>query len=294
VQNKENDSMEYIPCPERVFALKLPPTYVRMFTSYAHWLKHLLERLGRGPALEVWQRAFRDGGDALLEEILGAGWEALDDDEVDALAQGASVVDELFTTAVEGVSAEEAKRILAQSPPILQIGQRLPSLNAVRETTAYEALHVVLGQMALLAEALIELHGKEGELIAYDILSRQRTRGLETVGVAEFLGSFTEESPEPDIFSAGLESKLVRAGETEVVVHIVECEWARYFREHHPRVGYLIACSGDEAHYRAANPRLRLQRTSTLMEGGEVCDFRVYAVSEEPADSSGRSKDQPG
>lgn len=39
-----------------------------------------------------------------------------------------------------------------------------------------------------------------------------------------------------------------------------------------------MACSTDEAAYRAFNDSLRLQRTSTLMEGGQVCDFRVRAV----------------
>ncbi len=61
---------------------------------------------------------------------------------------------------------------------------------------------------------------------------------------------------------------------------VTQCEWARYFRERHPLVGYLMACSTDEAAYRAFNPALRLQRTSTLMEGGQVCDFRIYAASE--------------
>ena len=50
------------------------------------------------------------------------------------------------------------------------------------------------------------------------------------------------------------------------------------FRERHPGVGYLVACSTDEVDYRAFNEKLRMQRTSTLMEGGEVCDFRIYAV----------------
>jgi hypothetical protein len=33
-------------------------------------------------------------------------------------------------------------------------------------------------------------------------------------------------------------------------------------------LGYLMACSTDEAAYRAFNDTLRLQRTSTSMEGG--------------------------
>lgn len=50
-------------------------------------------------------------------------------------------------------------------------------------------------------------------------------------------------------------------------------------RENHPDVGYLMACSTDEAAYKTANKSIRMQRTGTIMEGNEICDFRVYAVS---------------
>jgi len=36
----------------------------------------------------------------------------------------------------------------------------------------------------------------------------------------------------------------------------------------------------DDPVYRSLNERIRLQRTSTLMEGGAACDFRVYAIDE--------------
>jgi hypothetical protein len=38
----------------------------------------------------------------------------------------------------------------------------------------------------------------------------------------------------------------------------------------------------DVAAYRAFNTRLRLQRTETIMEGNDKCDFRIYAVDEKP------------
>ena len=90
------------------------------------------------------------------------------------------------------------------------------------------------------------------------------------------------EPEEATLFTAGLEMDILSASERELVLHVKGCEWARYFRERHPRVGYLLACSTDEVAYRAFNESLRLQRTSTLMEGGEVCDFRVYALGDAP------------
>ena len=72
---------------------------------------------------------------------------------------------------------------------------------------------------------------------------------------------------------------MIRKSDREAVTYVWECEWARYFQERHPRVGYLMACSTDEAAYKAINPSLRLRRTETIMEGSDKCDFMVYAVA---------------
>jgi predicted hydrocarbon binding protein len=111
---------------------------------------------------------------------------------------------------------------------------------------------------------------------------RVRAGGGKTGSVAEFISDFTSEPEEANLFTAGLDVERVGTSEREVVLKVTECAWARYFRERHPQVGYLMACSTDEVAYRAFNKRLRMQRTSTLMEGGKVCDFRIYAVGEAP------------
>jgi hypothetical protein len=130
---------------------------------------------------------------------------------------------------------------------------------------------------------LIELHGKQGEFIAYDAkLRRVQANPVSGVSAEEFLASFTTPLDKSTRLGAALEYDLVRASENEVVIHIKECELARYYLERHPRVGYLMACSMDEAEYMAVNPRIRTQRTTTLMEGGELCDFRIYAVPDTP------------
>jgi hypothetical protein len=83
---------------------------------------------------------------------------------------------------------------------------------------------------------------------------------------------------EPNVFTAGSDRELIHASEQEVVLHITACEWARYFTEHHPGVGYLVACSTDDADLHASTNGLWMQRTSTIMEGGRVCDFRIYSA----------------
>jgi hypothetical protein len=233
----------------------------------------------------IWQDACRDYDYELLLQILGDGWKEVTQDEAaDTEASIAELFPRFFPAAIEGVSREKARQLVEMRPPINQVRQAFTSLNVWKETTAYEVPHLASGSFALLTEALMRFHGKQGELIAYDLCREGRIsaeRG-QTGSVAEFISDFTSESEEANIYTAGLRQEIVHASEREAVVHVKECEWARYFQERHPKVGYLMACSTDEAAYRAFNQNLRLQRTSTLMEGGKVCDFRIYTIDEAP------------
>jgi hypothetical protein len=180
------------------------------------------------------------------------------------------------------VSREEARELVENTPPFRQIRQRFSTLDLRRETTTYEGLHLFFDGLALLAETLIERLGKQGEFIAYDATLAQWTkRQRRTQSVEEFmsgrLARFSSPPDEPDMFTAGLQVELVRGSTQEIVTRVTECEWARYYLERHPGVGYMLACSADNAAYESFNERIRLQRTSTLMEGGAECDFRVYA-----------------
>lgn len=132
------------------------------------------------------------------------------------------------------------------------------------------------------AETLIERYGKQGELIVYDlVLAGRLASGKNKTGsIEEFIETFTAEAEKPNLFTTGLEIELISKSKTEAILHVRACEWARYFRERHPQVGYLMACSTDEAAYQAFNKRLRMQRTQTIMEGHEKCDFRIYAMAE--------------
>jgi hypothetical protein len=67
--------------------------------------------------------------------------------------------------------------------------------------------------------------------------------------------------------------------QTENYVHskITECLWAKVFREANAAdIGYAAVCHPDFATASAFNPKIKLVRRSTLMEGSECCDFRYY------------------
>jgi hypothetical protein len=241
--------------------------------------------LGHDCTLSAWQTVYQGYDDELLLRILSGGWsDVAQDQSVDLQASIARLVAAYFPLAIEGVSPGEARLLAEEMPPISQIRHTFPSLSVQRETTTYEALHLFFDGPAKLTEALIQSHGKQGELIAYDLVREGRIKrmGGATGSVSDFMAGFFSAPQEADMYTAGLEEECVRRSDQEVVVHIKECEWARYFRERHPQVGYLMACSTDEAAYRSFNESLRLQRTSTLMEGGKVCDFRVFAAGRAP------------
>ena len=276
--------MEYIPCKDRVFPLQLAPEYVEFYETYIYWLKHLLERLGREPTLKIWQVAFEDYDEILLSDILFTGWEqVINSETIDVETEIATLINEVFPGAVEGVTGDQAKEIIDTTPPFKQINTNLSHIDVIKQITTFNALHLFFDGLALLTETLIDLHGKQGELIAYDALLEQWTeRQPNTIDVAEFMklraARFSSDPDEPDMFSAGLEVEFIHASDTEVVTQVKECEWARYYQERHPQVGYLLACSLDNAAYQSFNQRIRLQRSSTIMEGAQICDFRVYTL----------------
>ena len=77
--------MNSIPCRERNFPLHLEPVFKQIYGEYLHWLRHMLERIGRKSALAVWKEAFRNYSDEWIVEILASKW------EYDAKASGEGV-----------------------------------------------------------------------------------------------------------------------------------------------------------------------------------------------------------
>ena len=185
-----------------------------------------------------------------------------------------------FPVPVQGVSGKEAREIIDCMPPLKQIRERFPTLDVRREITAHETMHLGWDGLALIAEEMLRRYGKEGELIVYDArLEYLSTRGIREVEVKEFMARRVAQYSDQ---SAGAKAwgkwELVKGTDSEVITRVTECEFARYYRENHPRVGYLLHCSMDNPRYHLFNKQIRLQRTTTLMEGGTECDFRVYAL----------------
>ena len=291
-----------LPCRQRSYPIRLAADYCEQYRFRLHWLKYLWERLGREPALTVWDAALRRAEafpelDELTERILAVDWQPLPaQDHVDIEGSISSSVAELFPVAFEGLDAAKARSMIDAMPPFPALRARFPDLNVTRPITSYETIHLFFHDIAKLAEKLIELHGKRGELIAYDaMLFAQVIDQKERLDASAYLQAkharFQKGFEDPTIFTAGLERKVVRASDKELVWQVTQCEWARYFRQHHPTVGSIISCTTDHALYGSHNAHIRLQLTSTLMEGHGVCNFRLYSIDDALIESGTRTEE---
>lgn len=58
-------------------------------------------------------------------------------------------------------------------------------------------------------------------------------------------------------------------------VKVTECLWAKTYRDAKAAdLGYVLSCYGDFASVEGFNPKMRLIRTKTLMQGDDFCNHR--------------------
>jgi hypothetical protein len=69
--------------------------------------------------------------------------------------------------------------------------------------------------------------------------------------------------------------EIVDESETAVEVRVTECLWAKTFREADAAdIGYACICHPDFAMAQAFNPKMRMIRDKTLMQGHSHCNHR--------------------
>ena len=277
------------PCQQRSFRLTLAEDYLEQYRFRLRWLRCLVERLGADEARLIWQ-ASDDPSDERLARLLAEGWEHDESPPVeDVKGKLAAAAAEIFDQTLEGIDASEARALVEDASPMRDILDAFPDLDASREISTFDALHLFSHSIARMAETLIERHGKRGEMIAYDAMNHaQVSEQTERLPAATYLlekgERFKRGYAERSLFTAGLERDILTANDRELHWHVTSCEWARYFRANHPKVGSILSCTNDAVLYGSYNERIRLQLKSTLMEGDAYCDFRLYALPEPDAD----------
>ena len=262
----------------RRFDVALSRAFATTLGTYALVFRHLIERVGVEETTAIWDRLPAQA-DALTQEILEQ------DVAIESEPLGATetdfIVRKLFARPIQGFRAEQVTAFLRSRPPFVFIDEAFPTTLGVLSLTTYQMLDLSRDALARIAEEIIARFGKAGELMIYDALLADPDTS-NTMTADEFmkqqLDGFQNPPEAASIFSAGLDIELLRGDQREIVAHVTHCEWARYYLEHHPSVGYLLACSTDDPMYRRQCNDVRLQRRCTLMEGGDYCEFSFYRL----------------
>lgn len=90
------------------------------------------------------------------------------------------------------------------------------------------------------------------------------------------LAGFVSVLKKPDYFwKHALTLEIVEDTETTFEVKITECIFDKTFHDFKaPDIGYAMVCHADFAMARAYNPKMKLTRTKTLMQGHDFCNHR--------------------
>lgn len=72
-----------------------------------------------------------------------------------------------------------------------------------------------------------------------------------------------------------LEIEVVRATAEHFDYNVHRCRYAETYREMGlGKIGHLLSCNRDGVFCQGYDPRIKMQRTQTLMQGADHCDFR--------------------
>ena len=67
----------------------------------------------------------------------------------------------------------------------------------------------------------------------------------------------------------------------QMAFDVTGCRYAQFFQQiGEPELGFLLVCSGDLP-MADAIPGVELERTQTIMQGADFCDFRYRVLSDE-------------
>lgn len=137
----------------------------------------------------------------------------------------------------------------------------------------------------------------EAEILkhVYDVLteSHGKDQAMKTVGDAvrqssiEQAQRFAAQSPEPTSLQSFIELSALWEAEDALKIEVrektedtyafdvVRCRYAQMYHDMGlGEIGHLLSCQRDGTFCEGYDPRLKFQRTQTIMQGASHCDFR--------------------
>ena len=119
---------------------------------------------------------------------------------------------------------------------------------------------------------LLEMIRKDSDEVSR-LDAKKTVERLQKNDFATFKAMYKEK---PNRFLDHIETKVItEESDTVIASRVTECLYAKTFRDAGAAdIGYAWSCHGDFAWAQAYNPKLRLIRDKTLMNGDEYCNPR--------------------
>jgi hypothetical protein len=109
-----------------------------------------------------------------------------------------------------------------------------------------------------------------------DLTARQQMAEFVKKAGKNDLATYTEDLRKPSRFWQNvLTFQIIEDTPQTFEVKVTECLWAKTYREANAGdLGYILSCYGDYASAEGFNPKMRMIRTKTLMQGDACCNHR--------------------
>ena len=111
------------------------------------------------------------------------------------------------------------------------------------------------------------------------IIEFTESQNGESVAIKDFedFKKYHKDSLKSLFLSGVVTESIAEETPTKMVSHVTRCLWSTTFRElGEPELGYAICCHPDFAAASHYHPKIRLQRTKTLMKGDGYCNHKYY------------------
>ncbi len=92
--------------------------------------------------------------------------------------------------------------------------------------------------------------------------------------------------------NGALEVEIHEESESDLRYDVTRCRYAEMYREMGlAEIGHLLSCGRDGTFCTGYDPRIRLTRTRTIMQGASRCDFHYRWVEDGPESPPGTARD---
>ena len=115
-------------------------------------------------------------------------------------------------------------------------------------------------------------------------LAKRQGKDLAEHGEGSSAADFAD-GMEPWTRGGSLETEILEQTPQRFAFNVTRCRYAEMYRRLGiPELGALLSCNRDFALSDGFNPKLKLTRTRTIMEGASHCDFRYRLQDSDDSD----------